>query len=208
MYLSWGLQMALSISQILAIAVLTTPHKQHASWMQQTEMVFMKVGVIVSRLALLASLASQGSPITVSNERSFCDLDLVDNRTGLVFSSRLSSLNADQSSDDMISLVCTAGHCQTYWAARRENELHWTFEFHFWAGDSLSSTILAHPTDFHTGILWCYRWTITANTLYVSLRRPTRLVYTEDKADHSRILQHIYERPSWKRWLVKFHGQF
>jgi len=92
--------------------------------MQQTEMVFMKVGVITRRLASLASLASQGSPITVSNERSFFDLDLVDNRTELVFSSRLSSLTADQSSDDMISLVRTAGHCQTDRAARRENELH------------------------------------------------------------------------------------
>jgi len=137
----------------------------------------------------------------------FFGLDLVDNRTKLVFSSRLSSLTADQSSDDMI-LVRTAGHCQTYRAARRENELHWTFEFHFRTGYSLPSTILAYPTDFHSGILWRYRWTVTANTLYVSLCWPARLIYTEDKAGHSRILQHVQKRPSWKRWLVKFHDQF
>jgi len=84
----------------------------------------MKVGVMISRLASLASLASQGSPITVSNERSFCDLDLLDNCPELVFSSRYSSLNAVWSCDDMISSVRTAGHCQTYRVARRNNELH------------------------------------------------------------------------------------
>lgn len=80
---SRGLQMAPSISPILATVVFMIPRKRRASWMLLIEMDFMKVSHVLLATTKVAHVVS-GSPILVS------DFDLP--RLNLIYAKMISIL--------------------------------------------------------------------------------------------------------------------